>query len=347
MELFVWQESIESRRRLKVAILLGTYMAAYETSDHDKFSKLARELNPHEWQYAIRFCPFYSVNAAVENLLTIQAGFEESYIQLSTALSELRAAFNLPKSSDERTMSSLSKAHSATFVLVSLYSSYIDTCRRIRQFVELKDVTSYDRAVRRFTIGRQADHAFVKDLRNYMSHYDGIAISCTHHVGNSTKSNLMVAADNLLYSGYVWKSLAREFLQASESFDLVQLMDRIAKDLGRLVGFHQKLVNRRLSFQRACFNRYRYVRVKHNFQSSLLAANAFRIRSDKLERLCGKEVLHSIVESEIDDSQVIELIVTMANRYRSLREEEQIEVRRLALDLVRRKNLHFQRVEAP
>jgi len=249
---------------LRRAFYLAQYMADSTTEEPDNFASLVSSVDDQAWAFALTFSPYHKVSAALENLKLVEAAMLEAGLSLNAAMAGMDAAMEFR---DAETRSYEREASKATINLLNysaLYASYVDVCRRLRQYAGLKGNPAYNRAIGRIIQKNSGEHEFIKGLRNFMLHYHLVQPHVVVQHRDVRTASLLLEADKLVRDGFGWSAGARAFLGSNGKLNVIALTSKITRDVSRLVDFHFKMVDTRLKKEKDAYNWYKYERDKIN-----------------------------------------------------------------------------------
>ncbi|MDP3340647.1 hypothetical protein [Frigidibacter sp.] len=258
---------------------------------------------------------------ALENLKQIHVAMLEACLGMNSAMAGMASAMEIaevPSGTYEREQSK-STSHLLNFL--ALYSLYVDICRRIKSEAGIpKTSAPYHRAIRRITKSNWGKHSVTGDLRNYVLHYLLENPRTVIHINETRTVNLVMDANALLYSGFDWKSDAKSFLQTSPDLDVIEVTRAVAKDVARLIKFHENLVESRLSHQKIAYDTYIHerARFKHLQKSAVDMGRVIKRPTSMLSRLIDKTVIEGTINSALSDEDVRTVLCTLANKYDNL-----------------------------
>lgn len=310
----------DERRRLKIALMLGSYMAEYCTDYYENFARLLSELSNDEWSFALQYCPFHRVEIALNNLDFIEASMEDSFLGLSTSLAGMEAASAGRITRPESYIIESSKAISSLLSFTTLYATYVDTCRRVRNLTGLDGHSSYNRAVRRLISRSYGQNQFIKDFRNFQLHYRIVRPDIVTTTGETVTSKLCLTTNALLYSGYKWKPESRTFLELDSQIDVIETVSAVLHDIRRQTKFHRNLVRHRLRRERIAYDTYIRERDRHkHLQAAVIDLGAaFKRPSSLMERLLDSAFVDQILDSALSETEMFDVLFKMANRHLNL-----------------------------
>lgn len=307
-------------RKLNIAFALGAYISDCDMSEPEKFTALSSELNEEEWRFALKFSPYHKINTAFESLDLVQSALMDSYLGLNAALAGMDASFDLGSLSPGSYEREEFKAGTNLLLFSTLYSSYIDLCRIIREQCGFKKKSSYDRAIKKIKGKNVGAHDFFHKLRNYILHYRHVQPEYVVQYGNEKSTKLYLSSQDLLGDGFDWTFDSRKFLQTENKIDLIKTSELVAKDVGRLIVFHQKFVDRVMLNEKSAYQHYLYIRrsYQHFTKSVTDIGAAFKQPTSNLSRLIKKKMLNEVLISSLPDEQVRLILHSLANRYQNL-----------------------------
>ena len=124
----------------------------------------------------------------------------------------------------------------------------------------------------------------------------------------------------LLYSGFKWKALSRDFLQSNAKLDVLETATEVTKDVVRLVRFHRKIVDARLADMKFAYETYLNERIRHKHlrEAVIDVGAAFRMPRSLMSRLLEDNFVEQVLESALSDKDAEMVIVEYANRHRNL-----------------------------
>lgn len=239
---------------------------------------------------------------------------------MSSALAGMEVAFEQTRNSDTTYRREQFKATGHLLTFSALYSSYIDVCRRIREKCNLAGVTSYNRAINRVINRPDGIHDFAKDLRNFLLHYQIFEPDIEIHYGNHRTVKLFLKSHDLLYSGYTWKRGSRNYLQKLEKVDVIEMMRIIISDVSRLVIFHDKLVDKRLTREKYAYENYlnERQRYRHLQRAVTDIPGAFGRNTTLSSRLLEKALVEKILRSALPNEKAKLMLMDHANMHQNL-----------------------------
>lgn len=329
-EWILWNTGNESRRRLSIALFLGSYMAEYGDGNDDMFAQLSSMLHQEEWEFALRFCPYHHVIAALNNLSWTEAAMDEAYLGLNTALAGLEVSSIgglAPRDIHERERA---KATTSLLMFTALYASYIDGCRRVRALTRLDSRRSYERALHRLLRKNIGQHAFIKALRNFNLHYYVAKPYVVIRFAEARVSRLLLDCSDLLYSGYKWNEPARDFLSASPQVDVIDTAYLALKDVRRVIRFHRKLARTHMRREKNCYDSYVKQRRRHDHlqRAAVDVGAAFKQPTTILSRILREDIVSEIIESSLAKEEMRSLIMRLSDRHSNLPDKAKVALAR-------------------
>ena len=329
----------DEQKEFTLALALASHMADSSVDDVDNFARYCSALSKDAWNYALTFAPFHRVHGKLETLNTIILAMEEASLALEKAASGLAFSM-LNKTERDVGRHEKSLATIATLNFISLYSSQIDVCRALRESVakilEVEKSKSWDRRISGIIGKRSDEHAFVKDCRNYMLHYELMAPGAEVSIKKGTKtSNLYFDTHLLLDSGFQWKAGSIRLLSSTSKLEIRTIFRNILNDVRRIVEFHQRVVNKKLKREREAFQHYRLQRERFTYLQNAFVniGAAFGKPVTILKRLVPDDVCESILSSNLSNQAVMDFLKSFANRFNNLPlsklEELDLELREL------------------
>lgn len=182
-------------------------------------------------------------------------------------------------------------------------------------------MSSYDRALVRI-LGKNAQkHYFVKDLRNFLNHFQIVEPSFSIQWSEDRIARLYTKAEEFLFSGYDWKRSSKEFLITTKEIEFPELAGIINRDVGRVIKFHGKLAARRLKKEKNAFDTYKLDRQRHkHLQKAIIDIDrVFRPSGTPLlKRLFDEPFIEAVGNSALSNDEVVSLLRIFADRYKNL-----------------------------
>lgn len=243
---------------LRRAFYLAQYMAESATDEPDKFARLVSSVNDEAWAFALNFSPYHKVSAALQNLKLVEAAMLEAGLSLNAAMAGMESAMAFPGADTRSYERETSKATINLLNYSALYASYVDVCRRLRQYAGLKESPAYNRAIARIIQKNPGAHEFIKGLRNFMLHYHLVEPHVVVQHGEERTVSLLLEADKLVRDGFGWSAGARTFLGANRKLNVIALTNTISRDVSRLIDFHFKMIDTHLKKEKDAYNWYIY-----------------------------------------------------------------------------------------
>lgn len=329
----------DNQKQFTLALALASHMADSSVDDADDFARFCSALNEDSWNYALAFAPFNKVHGKLETLKTIVSAMEEALLALDKAASGVAFSI-LNKTERDVRRHEKSLAVIAIMNFISLYSSQIDVCRALRssvaEILEVRDSKRWERRIVGMTKKRADEHAFTKDCRNYMLHYELISPNAEVSIGERTKTiNMYLNTHSLLNAGYKWKAGSRRLLSSTSKLDIRSVFANILDDVRRIVEFHQRVANKKLKPQRKAFEHYRLQRERFCYlqKAHVNIGKAFGKPVSILNRLVSDDICESVLNSNLSNDAALDLLKSFANRFDNLptskQEELEAELRRL------------------
>ncbi|WP_138514283.1 hypothetical protein [Maricaulis alexandrii] len=295
-------------------------MSSYETGDDEHFAILVSELSDEQWRYAIRLCPYHKTVGFIHNLEFLYEAMERSLVDLSSARSAMAASMIFLDTT--RPLYEASQLQAATYFLnfTSLYATYLDVCRRVRKVAGLSESVAYNKAVFRLIGRNKGKHAFVRDCRNYQLHYEVIKPSVQVSWGNDKNELLYIDNNEVLYSGWDWKAESRNFLQSCDKTDLLDVTEKVLRDIKRSVSFHRRISERWLRGEKNAYESYLRQRDRYKYlESSQVDIGAiFKRKSILFQKLIDRNLLNDLYKSSLSNDEVKLLIEKIVDRHKNL-----------------------------
>lgn len=315
-----WYSKGEKLTKFNRSLSVAQYMSQNSTNQPREFSKYTSNLDEEAWQFAVRFSSYHKVHIALENLERVHSAMLEACLNLNSAMAGMETAFELDGNDLSRYRRERSRATSNLLTFSALYASYIEVCYRIRDYAGLKKSAPYSNAIRRIIGKKSGEHNFTKDLRNFILHYHLIEPDIEVSQGKTRTVRLLLKSDYLLFSGFVWKSEAQKYIQASEKLDVMKAITTVTKDVGRVVKFHQKMAERFLPEEKFAYDVYvrERNRYRHLQKSAIDLGAAFKLPSSVSSRVLDKELTNHILQSSLSDEEMRLTLLTLADRYKNL-----------------------------
>jgi len=316
-----WHLGNEGMAKLNGALAMAQYMSEGEVDPPVKLSELTSKLSDEAWYFALRFAPYHKVHVALENLERVNLAMLEACLNLNAAMAGMESAFELHGPNKTAYARERSRSTSALLTFSALYASYIDVCRRIRNYSGLKDSPAYSRAVRRIIINNVGAHGFAKGLRNFMLHYHLVEPNIAITLGEGRTVKLLLDSSYLLFSGFRdWSPDARDYIRKNEGLDVISAATSVVRDAGRVILFHRKLAERRLVREKLAYEAYLHERARfRHLQNAVVdIAAAFRRPTPILERVLDKDVVSLALSSSLEDVDVRHVLLALADRHRNL-----------------------------
>lgn len=129
-EILRWHLDFENRRNFSIAFTLAEYMSKSKTDEIDRFEKLASYLRDEEWDFAIKFCFYHKVQAALDNLNLIYYAMIESSSSLSSCLAKIDSTREIGEINSFAHDSEKSRATSHVLTFSSLYTLFVDISKK-------------------------------------------------------------------------------------------------------------------------------------------------------------------------------------------------------------------------
>lgn len=315
-----WHFGGDELAELNRALALASYMAECATDEPEGFARLTSNLHEESWKFALRFCPYHKVHVALENLDTVQSAMLDACQGLNSAMAGMETAFELGPTDRSAYERERSKATSNLLNFSALYASYLDVCRRLRGYCDLKSSAAYKRAIDRIVGDNAGEHSFISGLRNFILHYQLVQPAISITVGETRSVKINLDTNSLLYAGFDWSAVARGFMQSDATIDIVGTTSSVFRDVVRLVKFHRKIARKRLSNAASAYELYVYERRKmmHLHSSAVDVGAIVKRPTTVLSRLVDERVVKKTIESGLSDEDVRTVLVTLADRYRNL-----------------------------
>lgn len=325
-----WHFGRGSLAQLNRALGVAEYMSSSSIDRPEDLSFNASKLSDEAWAFALRFAPYHKVHVALENLGRVHAAMLEACINLNSAMAGMDSAFELNDADRSVYIRERSRATSSLLTFVALYSSYIDVCYRVRNYCGLTDRNTHSRAVRRIIGKNIGAHSFAKELRHFMLHYHLVEPEMEVSYGAVRSTRLVLRADALLFSGFLWKSDARDFIRSNGNLDVVETTRLIVRDVARVVRFHRKMAEGFLCGDKFAYDVYllERARFRHTRSASINIGAAFGIPSSLLSRVLPVGFLDEALHSALGDDELQSIICSLADRHGNLSAEAKANIRR-------------------
>lgn len=306
---------------LSRAFCLAQYMAENATEEPDEFARLVSSVDDEVWAFALTFSPYHKVSAALQNLKLVESAMLEAGLSLNSAMAGMESAMAFPGSDTRSYEREASKATINLLNYSALYASYVDVCRRIRQYMGLKGSPAYNRAIMRIINTNSGTHEFVKGIRNFMLHYHLVEPQVVVHQSEERTVSLLLEADKLTRDGFEWSVGARTFLNENRKIDIISITNSISRDVSRLIEFHYKMVDKRLKKEKDAYEWYKYERNKldHLSRSMSNIEAIFKMRPRPiLAKVLDQKIIENVLFSSLSDAKVRLILNDLANRHKNL-----------------------------
>lgn len=330
-QFFNWAVGGRGIHELNQAFALAEYMSECAVDEPSEFSRYVSSLSDEAWSFAIQFTPYNKVITALENLEVVRAAMFEAVLALNAAKAGMEIAVEFNSSSTDVYVREKSKATSSLLNFSALYASYIDVCRRIREYAGQVNDEAYRRAIYRLIDRNSGAHDFVKGFRNFILHYHLPQPNIQISYGVTRSVEIYLDSNSLLYSGFKWKVDARSYIQSGARLDIEKVTIIVFKDVERLIKFHKKIVEKRLYREKQAFDIYLYERrrFKHLQNSAMdLSAALLKRPTPMISRLVNKDVIEQVLNSLLPDDEAKLILSALADRHRNLSPDAQKAVAR-------------------
>ena len=104
----------------------------------------------------------------------------------------------------------------------------------------------------------------VEQIRNFILHYHLAEPELRIYSGSERRVQLLLDANTLLFSGFKWTRDARSYLQSNDKLDLMHFTRTAVRDVSRLVRFHGKVAENRLTEAKFAYDTYVHERARYH-----------------------------------------------------------------------------------
>lgn len=320
-----WFINMINSQKLEIIFSLIEYVSHNKIDEKDSFSDTLSDIDDERWKFILRFAPYHKVHTALENLNTVHRAMVESCLGLNAALGGMDSAVEFGEHGSISYDRERSLATSCLLNLSALYASYIDVCRRIAEYGHIANETFYRRSISRLIKGKEGQHAFLKDLRNFILHYRLVEPNYKCHIDMKGGRSIVLYLDShdLLYVGKKWSAPARAFLQKNDEVDILKCASQVTKDVDRIIQFHDKLMRIRLKEERYSYEFYlkERAKIKHVQKTSTAFNKIFRQPDRFLEKLVDSNIINLLIKSDLSNERISEIIIDIADPYRNVPNE--------------------------
>lgn len=326
------------RHQFRTALYLAEQISQSSSDYTQTLEEAASSLNNEAWEYALSHSTYYRIDQALKNLDLIEAAMGEAAVSLRKSMSGLDAIFlhSLP---NERTVDEYRSATISLMNFASLYSSYLDICRRVVRYSGLKGSTAYRKAITQIISKNSGEHAFVSNLRNFMLHYNLAQPRLEIKLTTTRETYLYLQSLDLLSQGFEWKTEARRFLASRVKIDINVLVQTVLSDVRRLIQFHKRVGPRWNSQEFTLYQACVSARRRWQFKQRVSLGSAIGGKRNQVQSLLSPTVIKMVLESQIADQEAIEILNALANRYKNLTPELVEKVRHEVSILVSRRSV--------
>lgn len=317
-----WSFSDKKALEFRYSLVLAEYMADCSTEGIDDFRRLISCVGEDAWVYALKFCPYHKISVAIDSLLLVQTSIFNAYVGMNASAAGMGASMSLAEGRDTIYVREQHQLISNLLNFVSLYNLYVDICRRVKIYAKIeKDSEPYRRAIWSIMKERKGVHEFVRELRNYMLHFNLERPGIVTKIHPVRVSSVVLHADKIFASGFSWGAAARRFLSENERLDILSIAKDVVRDIDRLVKFHVRICENRLPEERRAYATYIFERERfHHLQRALVDHSMIfsRKSTTHVSRLVDPDILGFLVNSAIPNDVVKNIIISIANRYSNL-----------------------------
>lgn len=312
--------SNQEMRRLNLALILASTFVDNDITELDYISRFCSELYDEEWNYALQFCPYYSIDETIKNLHFLQAAIEDSYLNVVTVLTRKSEAIMQKRLSQEFRHSEEYSGSISIMNFVSYYASFLDCCWRLRDAVGLRESGPYKRAIRAIISKNQNAHTFVKDYRNFQLHFRNIEPYAEISFSGKREQRLLFNATELLYTSFKWKSASKVYLQSAEKLDVIETFVAVKNDVHRVSKFIQSVVFKKMKTEKLAYETYLKVRDQFlHLQNAYVDIGAIAKKPTKiLSRLIDRNLVAQLVDSSLSNGELKSSLLQLADKYKTL-----------------------------
>lgn len=330
LALMNWDLSGKKLAELNRAFIVTEFVSENDTSQPEVLSAYISTLSEEAWFFALQFSPYHKVHTALENLERVHSAILEASLNLNTSMAGMDSATQLLGFQNKAYAREKSKATSHLLTFASLYASYIDVCYRIRDYCGLKQSQAYSRAIKRIIGNNAGAHSFAKGLRNFILHYHLVEPEITIKYREERTVKLYLDANSLLFSGFKWDSNAQHYIRSAEKLDVVAATTSILKDIGRVIRFHRKLAERRLSKSKFAYELYTHerTRYRHLEKATYDIGAACKRPTSVLSRVLDEGIIDSTFNSTLDDDDIRNVLTILADRHGNLSKDMKMKIAR-------------------
>jgi len=163
---------------------------------------------------------------------------------------------------------------------------------------------------------------------NFILHYHLVEPEITISWGSERTVRLLLDANSLLFAGFKWNADARSYIQSNEKLDVMTATSTVIRDVGRLVRFHRKTAENRLSESKHAYDTYVHerIRFRHLQKSVIDMGAAFKRPTTVLSRVLDESVIHQALNSTMKEDDIRNVLSAFADRHRNLSADTKKEV---------------------
>lgn len=321
-QVFFEESKFAEEKRLNAVLTLGEMVSANDKNDVDAISCLCSLLTDEEWRYALSFSRYFEAHAIIKNLEIIVEAMDGAMIEIDRSLAAMVNRLVFHSRRNEKVSGQVkNEALVGILNFLTLYSTQMDICRRLRELIGQKENPAWDRASRRILSKSRFEQSLVKDLRNYSMHFE---LPNPHakitYTFPGRESNLLISTASMLQSGYKWKSNSKALLGASDELDVISVFRKAFNDAKRLIDFHARQTSKRMRHHKEIYDFYERIRSRHDHLKTAFFATSPLHEGSKynLLNLVGQEIIDLVLQSGLTDDEAKSILSQLSNRFKNL-----------------------------